>query len=428
MANTSDLIGVQATLDGLVAHSLTDFEDDTITELRNYAFYKNDALETVRMPNVTRTGIHTFNGCTALETAEFDNATSVAEKMFVDCTALRSISFQKATAIGNQAFNSTESLGVLEFPLVTQLSGNFGQYNGPLGLDLSKQVTFGSNAFSGSYRFTHLILRSTQLCPLNVSSAFTNSPISVGMGFIYVPTDLVATYKAATNWSALADQIVPISEYPKTPTGTISDSWATILASEQDGTYSTKYAVGDTRTIDIDGETVLMQIAAFDTDDLAASGKAKITWISKGAIERHTMNSSRTSVGGWAASEMRTYLRDTLFPKIESTVRTAIKEVTKTYRAKNPSDATLSITDTVWIPSALEVGDTSTNYIESSGVTYSGLSRTKPISKTGTGAGEKWFLRSAYNTTGAFRNVLQTGTLSNDNANVNNGLVLGFCT
>lgn len=126
--------------------------------------------------------------------------------------------------------------------------------------------------------------------------------------------------------------------------------------------------------MDYDGTSVYMQLVALDTDDLADnSGKAKSTWISKMILETHSMNSTATTTDGWAVCAMRTYLRDTVINKIPSNIRSAIKEVTKTYRTKLPNDETLSIADTVWIPSYKEVGFTNASYVESNGVVYSGI-------------------------------------------------------
>lgn len=123
-------------------------------------------------------------------------------------------------------------------------------------------------------------------------------------------------------------------------TGEISDSWSDILAAESDGTYSTKYALGDTKVMYLDGEPVRMQIAAMggNADPLAdGSGNAKIAWVSKYLLEdSHRMNPSKIAgtegtgaLGGWEKSEMRTYLRETIFPDIPAVIRDAIKEVTK---------------------------------------------------------------------------------------------------
>lgn len=63
----------------------------------------------------------------------------------------------------------------------------------------------------------------------------------------------------------------------------ISDDWSTIIASVNDGTYATKYKVGNYKALDLGSEGVVnMQIAGINKDALAdGSGNAPITWISK---------------------------------------------------------------------------------------------------------------------------------------------------
>ena len=69
-------------------------------------------------------------------------------------------------------------------------------------------------------------------------------------------------------------------------------SWENIFASIDDGSYATKYAVGQIMPLDLGTETVYMQIAAIDTDILAdGSGTAPITWISREILATsHRMN------------------------------------------------------------------------------------------------------------------------------------------
>ena len=52
MSNTRDSLGEQATLDGLIAHTLTSLEEDGITNLASYAFYNNINLTNVIFPNL----------------------------------------------------------------------------------------------------------------------------------------------------------------------------------------------------------------------------------------------------------------------------------------------------------------------------------------------------------------------------------------
>ena len=59
-----------------------------------------------------------------------------------------------------------------------------------------------------------MILRSNEVCVLKYSGAISSTPIATSTteGFIYVPDDLVESYKTATNWSTYASQIKGLSE------------------------------------------------------------------------------------------------------------------------------------------------------------------------------------------------------------------------
>lgn len=221
---------------------------------------------------------------------------------------------------------------------------------------------------------------------------------------------------------------------------TITDSWSEIFAAEQDGTYSTKYSIGDTKMLDLGTEGQhLMEIVAFDTDDKAdGSGKAKITWISKDQLNTtQKMNASQKTIdgetaytaGGWEHSDMRAYLKDTIKPLIPETVRNAIVPVTKiqsTYTGGAKVKDGQTTTDDVWIPSNHEVGF-GTDY-ETTGTVYGGkftdnVSRIKKRN----GSAKYWWLRSA-DSTYNFRGVSSDGCSSYGIAYYAYGVALGFCT
>lgn len=69
-------------------------------------------------------------------------------------------------------------------------------------------------------------------------------------------------------------------------TETITDSWSEIFEHIDDGTYSTRYRIGDTKILDIGTEgMVAMEIVAFDADDKAyGEGKAPISWLAMQAL------------------------------------------------------------------------------------------------------------------------------------------------
>ncbi len=225
---------------------------------------------------------------------------------------------------------------------------------------------------------------------------------------------------------------------------TITDSWDDIIAASKNGTYKTKYKVGDTKKIDLGTEGIVaMQLVAMDTDDLAdGSGKAPMTWISEQLLATSKrMNPSRTqnedgtyqegtgTIGGWEKSEMRAYLKDTVMPMIPSNVRSAIKPVTKytiIYDTSSSAVNDVATTEDVWIPSVREMG---WPYKETKGAMYSekfpdNASRIKK--KAGTSSASWWWLRSAY-INNYFISVYSGGSNGDGGAILSGGVVLSFC-
>lgn len=214
--------------------------------------------------------------------------------------------------------------------------------------------------------------------------------------------------------------------------------WGAVLASIADGSYKTKYAIGDTVPLDLGSEgKINMEIVAFDTDILAdGSGKAPITWIAVELLKTsHRMNPSREkytegtgSIGGWEKCEMRTYLKETIKPLMPGKVRNAIKTVTKTQRAYDTSESKFIQTtaDDVWITDGSEVvgafsGDIKyAHYCEN---------ESKLIKhKIGETSNSAWWFRAAGNVS-KFDEVRTGGGwgYSND-AEEEQGVLLCFCT
>lgn len=473
--NTRTTLGEQETLDALIANTLDELKEDGTNSIGQRALYKNIGLKLVEFPSVTSVGQYGLSECTNLLSASFDALTSTANYMFSGCTALKTLDFPLLETIGSYTFQNCRGLTTLSFPLVKNV-GNYafsgctgvtsvslpeatsiqnnaftnvpvsklvlpkattlGIYlnngNGAAEIDLSAKPSIPANAFNGAYNMTSLVLRNAEQLTLSATSAFTGTPIANGYGWIYVPAALVDTYKSASNWSTYASQIVSLDNYPLEVIGTITDTWEQIFTAEDDGTYTSKYSVGDTKFVDINGIPVCMQIAAIDGDELAdGSGNAKITWLCKGYQGKHNMNTTSTAKNGWVDSAMRQYLIDSILPNIDSTVKNRIKAVNKTYYDATSSSTKTSV-DSVWIPSFREVGFGTDK--ENSGVIYSELfsdnnSRTKYASCTAVSA-SSWWLRSA-NSYSRFYFVHGNGASNGNNfttADALDGVVFGFCT
>lgn len=64
--NTKDIIGEQATLDGLIEHSLTEFVDSDVSILGTSAFASNNNIKKIVLQNLTSIGQYCFEGCYSL--------------------------------------------------------------------------------------------------------------------------------------------------------------------------------------------------------------------------------------------------------------------------------------------------------------------------------------------------------------------------
>lgn len=92
-------------------------------------------------------------------------------------------------------------------------SSMFAGYGGKT-LDISPIVNGQSKTSTYMFwnaKFTKLIINKPYVFPLN-SNDLEGTTIKKGTGYVYVPDDMVDTYKSATNWSTYASQIKGMSE------------------------------------------------------------------------------------------------------------------------------------------------------------------------------------------------------------------------
>lgn len=175
----------------ILNRSITSFTDNEITNIGNYAFHSCTSLTEVIVNNVTTMGSYVFYGCTKLANFTAPSLSAVSVFVFYN-SGLTSLTLPNATSIGMHAVRSCKSLTTVD-----------------LGACKSLAVT----AFEGDTLLTTVIIRTSSVCTMANVNVFQNTPIANGTGYIFVPDDLVESYKAATNWSTYAEQIVPLSAY-----------------------------------------------------------------------------------------------------------------------------------------------------------------------------------------------------------------------
>lgn len=286
--------------------------------------------------------------------------------------------------------------------------------------------TIAANAFASCSKLKHLVVRGASRSTLSATSALTGTPIALGDGGIYVPADLLDSYKGATNWSTYTNNIYPLGEYPRANFDSISADWSTILT---DPDYATAYAVKDTKTLELtDGTKIKMDLAALDTDVKSDdSGNAKMTWICHGIPFTHRMNASNITSDRYGESEMASYLVSDILSKFPTEVRSHIVPVKKYHRSKSPTDEILTSDLEIFLLSHHEVFGTTT--YEDSGPVYSALFPTQAsrVKYNTSGSASVWWLRSAGSTSG-FRCVGDNGGEGGYYAYGAGGVVFGFCT
>lgn len=127
-----------------------------------------------------------------------EQATAIRSYGFANCNKLTSATFKKVTEAKGQSFAACTSLETVDFYVLEKLD----------------------DAFSGLSNLKTVILRGSTVVGVSFS-CFNNTPITSGTGYIYVPSALLDTYKSATNWSAYAEQIRAIEDYPEIIGGAI---------------------------------------------------------------------------------------------------------------------------------------------------------------------------------------------------------------
>ena len=143
----ADVAEQKAITDGILNRSITEYVNNSVSELGLYALAYYTKMTKIRCDAVEEMENYSVRYCTSLTEARFDSAKTIKAQVFQNCNKL-----------------------------------------------------------------TKLILGSPSLCELTNANSFNLTPMADGTGYVYVPDNLVDAYKTATNWSAFADKIKPISE------------------------------------------------------------------------------------------------------------------------------------------------------------------------------------------------------------------------
>lgn len=177
--NTADVIGDDEMCDQIIMKTVTEYKENRIAAIGQYAFYSCKALTKVYAPNATSLASYAFQDCVNLRIADIGRSTCrIPQAFFSNCYSLVAVIMRADTIV-------------------------------PFG--------WGGNDWATTFRFCYHILGTV---------SETYNPDGLADGYFYVPRALVEEYKAATNWSTFAAQFRALEDYTVdgTTTGALDET------------------------------------------------------------------------------------------------------------------------------------------------------------------------------------------------------------
>lgn len=192
-----------STLQGLyeyIARKIKEIATNEISYLPEYSLYNGGSLEKVKMDNLVTMQGHNFGLCTNLRYVKLDNLTSIGNISFNN-SALRNLILPNLRNASDMSMNfgfnyNMQNLVIPKFSSI--LSSNTTIY--AFLIDWAGELSTSSK-FSN---LKILINRCSNIITLS-STARINT-----IEEIYVPQDLIESYKVATNWATYADKFKPL--------------------------------------------------------------------------------------------------------------------------------------------------------------------------------------------------------------------------
>lgn len=206
--------------DKVLNRGFTEVGHSTVTKIGDYAFCGCSNLSHISFPNAeiigtsafaycskivsvylpmaSSVGNYAFGYCRMLDSVNFPEATSFAYGVLNYCSALTNVSLPKLRTLGNYTFAGCSNLTSLSFPMLTQIL---------------------SSAFSGCRNLSSLTLGASLVCALNNSNAFNSTPYVgyssyfSGTPYIFVPGNLLKSYRSAINWSYFSNYFAALNSW-----------------------------------------------------------------------------------------------------------------------------------------------------------------------------------------------------------------------
>ena len=184
----------------------------------------------------------------------------------------------------------------------------------------------------------------------------------------FVPTNSGgSTYKSKfsdnnIDLQRLLDMALALPDLPSYDPVFANNTWEQIIQACQNNEVPSTWVAGDQKKMLINGTEYGIDIIGKNHDTYSdGSGTAPLTFqMHECYTTTYPMNSSRTNVGGWKDSVMRTTTLPSLLQLMPTEVQTAIRAVDKRSSAGNKSTDIVVTSDKLFLLSAVEVHPKST--------------------------------------------------------------------
>ena len=205
------------------------------------------------------------------------------------------------------------------------------------------------------------------------------------------------------------------------------------------GDIHRKVSIGDQVTLSLDGTNYAFDVIGFNHDTLTdtsaygeetATGKAGITFQMHGLFATtYPMNSSKTNIGGWKSSALRTSTMATMKGYMPAAWQTAIKPVNKASGTGGGSTSgTETVSDSCFLLAEIEIFGSTKYSVSGEGTQYAYYKAGNSKVKYYLNESDIWWTRSTNpGTSDDFCIVFVTGTADRSYAHFNRGVAFGFC-
>ena len=207
------------------------------------------------------------------------------------------------------------------------------------------------------------------------------------------------------------------------------NTWETIIAACQRGAVPETWAVGNHKTMMINGASYQVDIIGKNHDTYTAGGKAPLTFqLHDCYADKKAMNSSNTNSGGWTSCAMRQTHLPAILALMPTEVQNGIREVNKLTSAGSKSTTINTTADKLFLLSEVEIFGATRYSVAGEGTQYDYYKAGNSKVKKRNGSAAIWWGRSP-DASGSTRfcMVNSNGDANRGYASDAHGVAFGFC-